>query len=275
MATRTDDTFSTTLLTALGGTVNAGDGCRLSKYATNYANGTLANDLLFFILDSGFKGTFAAAAGAALTLVVDQTSTGYFLDQSNATRVELKSTSSADNIYEIRYRAQNGHTLQIATCDVEILRVISDGTVIVNGDADVANVYAGKGRTHLQETAAAGTFPLTLVTAGGTAVVDIDRDVATVNVEGSSVVTFNSTFVTPGTAVNMRGGTLRLKICGTITLLQGDTGTVDQRELTREITITTSALGPGVTIYRSRKTVAPTVTNNNDYGGGPSIITTP
>lgn len=274
MATRTDDTFSTTLLTALGGTVSAGDGCRLSKYATNYANGTLANDLLFFILDSGFKGTFAAAAGAALTLVVDQTSTGYFLDQSNATRVELKSTSSADNIYEIRYRAQNGHTLQIATCDTEILRVLAEGTVIVNGDADIANVYAAKGRTHLQETAAAGTFPLTLVTAGGTARVDIDRDVATVNVEGSSVVTFNSTFVTPGT-INMRGGTLNLKICGTITALAGDSGTVDQRELCRDITITTSTLGPCVTILRSGATIVPTVTNNNDYAGGPSIITTP
>lgn len=280
MAIRLDDVANTSLLAALGGTVNANDTIRLRKYATTYALGSLTGnpDLAAAYLDGGFAGEFSAQAGggssAVLTLVVNQSGTGVFVDQSNARRVELQSTSSSGVIYEIRYLAANGHVLALGAMDLERLRVLRQGTVIVGGDCDCANVFASAGSIEFRESA----YAITALTAGGNADGDasviLNRDVGTVNVEGRAIVSINSTTVSP-TTINMRGGTLVLGLSGDIGTIQGDSGVIDQRALTSAITISTSALGPGVTVLRSGRTVVPTITTNNDYAGGPRVITVP
>lgn len=280
MAIRLDDIDNTSLLAALGGTVNANDTIRLRKYAKSYTLGSLTGnpDLAAAYLDAGFAGEFSAQAGggssAVLTLVVNQGGTGVFVDQSNARRVELQSTSSSGVIYEVRYLAGNGHVLALGAMDLNNLRVLRPGTVIVGGDCDCNVANASAGSTEFRESA----YALGTLTAGGNeagdAAVILNRDVGTLNVEGRAVVSINSTTVSP-TTVNLRGGMLVLGLCGDITTLQGDSGVIDQRGLTSAITIATSALGPGVTILRSGRTVVPAVTTNNDYGGWPRILVTP
>lgn len=277
MAVRVDDTDNPAITAALGGTVNANDTIRLRKYAKTYTTGAITGnpDLAAAYLDAGFRGSFSAARGgssAPLTLVVNQAGAGVFVDQSNAEAVDLQSTSGAGVIYDIRYKAANGHLLQLGAMDCDKLRVLRPGTVIAASGADVANAYCGAGTTTFDE----GGPALTLLSGGGSgrwgpATINLNRDVTTLNVEGNATVVLNSTTCSPGT-INMRGGTLVMGLQGDVTTLQGDGGVIDQTRLTTPITIGTSALGPNVIILRSAQTVEPTVTTNNDYGGGPTII---
>lgn len=268
MATRVDDVDSTNLLAALGGTVNANDTVRVRKYAKAYVSGVLASDLAAFYLEKGFRGSFSAQDSGGLTLVVNQTNTGVFHDRSNASYVDLASSSGAGVINEIRYLAENSHPLVLGAMDCATLRVNKPGLVRAAAACDINAVLAADGRTVLAENGPA----VVALTAGGKALVELNRDVTTANVEGGSTVFINSTTCTP-TTINMRGGTLALGMCGNIATLQGDSGVIDQRGLTTEITIAATLLGPGIIILRNRSTVVPVVTDSSgDYGGGPTIV---
>lgn len=268
MADRFDDVFSTTLLTALGGTVNANDRVFIRKWSPDYANGTLANDLLRLSLGDGFRGSFAAGRGGGqLVCVVNQSGAGVLEDLSNASLVEVRSTSSSAVIAQVRHMPANGHKGQLGTCRTTDLYV-GGGTYEVLADVDLTNAFLVGGSTTFRKTAGPGTFPLTLVRAAGNAVAIIERDVTTIDVEHGSFVRLTDPDCTPGT-ITMRGGELWPELCGDITTLQGLSGLIDLTKRGTPITIGTQALGPGVTIRLRRGGITPTVTVNADVGGGP------
>lgn len=269
MATRKDDTDNASLLAALGGTVNATDDVIVRNYARRYTTSDLsASDINSLMLGRDFKGAFSAASGGSqLKVVVNNAGAGILTDASSASAVEIISTGPTGVVKEVRYQAANGHPMSVDAMDCDTLYATGAGSVAIGGTCDLATLHALGPNVSMIETA---TYPLTTVycTAGS---VGLMRDLTTLHVMGTGVVTAKSTNVTPGT-VNMKGGRYNMVLCGNHGTLQGEAGEIDQTSLAESITITTSALGPGVTIYRSRKTVAPTVTNNNDYAGGPRIV---
>lgn len=277
MANRTLAATSGVLTADLGGTISAGDSVFIGQYAVAYTDGQLRDttggsttrDLLRVSLGPGFRGALTAANGGQLKTIVNQSSTGYFEDKSNASAVELVSDSSAAVIYDIRYGPPNGHTLSVNTADIDRLFGFENGTVVVQAAADLATAYvsAGAHRFH------ASAYALTALHAGGTAVVTLSRDVANIYAEGSCYITIDNTAVSPSGKVYLRGGTVKWIRGGTCADLECNTsGVADFSELSEPVTISDRHMGPGSTLILSKNGIQPTFSATNDTGGGPRIV---
>ena len=268
MTTRTIASPATNLLTGLGGTVNAADVVYVNKFSVDYVLADLsASDLTSLTLTAGFSGTFKTGLSGQLKLVVNQASTGIFTNQSSSPQIDLVSTSSTGVIYEIRNQPAVGGVLNLSTLKCTNFYQTDRGSVRIAADVDLTNAYIAGGRVEFVEGA---SFTTTLITAGGSAAVTLNRDVTTLNVEGDSEVTINSSYCTP-TTISMRGGTLNVAECGTIAALNGASGVVDFTRVTLPTTVTARACGPGVTILLPKAGLVTFSGTSGDFGGGPAI----
>lgn len=275
MANRTITSTSTTLLTALGGTVSAGDAVYIDQYPTQFVTGDIsANAIISCTLTAGFSGQFAAALGTPLKIDLSSGAPKRLANYSNAARVEVISTSSAGVIDEIIHNPAGGGYMQVNTCVATKVYVLN-GTLDLESLVDLsgATVEVSGGSCRMLKTAAAATYPVLTLTVGGSGQAEILRDVGTLNAEGGGTVRISESQCSP-TTVNMRGGTVVINQCSAIGTLQGASGVIDLRNNKTPFTVTTRALGPGVTILRSANTIDPTYTSTTgDYGGGPVVRT--
>jgi len=267
MANRTLVTKDDSLLTALGGTVNANDDVFLNKWGINFNPADLsASDLKSFTAGSEFDGEFSAAAGAQLTLVVNQTSTGIFTNESRSRRIELVSSSGSGVIYKIVHRPVAGGMLFVNTATANEF-VQQGGQSILESGLTLTTHYQQGGTSIIRY----GSTAITTLTLCMDAILDLYRDITNGYVEGSSTLRLMDTRVVPA-SIALRGGTLKIVECGTIAALTG-CGTLDLTECRYPFTITTRTLEPGSIIIQRRGTNWMTLGSNADRFGGPKIVT--
>lgn len=267
MATKYASVSDPSLATALGGAPSSGDTVYVNKWATDFNAADLsAADLLLFVITAGFSGSFQAANSGQLKLVVNQTNTGVFINQSNSPRIDLVSTSSTGVIYEIRNQPAFGGVLTLSTLKCTNFYQTDRGSVRIANDVDLTNAYIDGGRVEFADGA---SFTTTLITACSGAVT-LNRDVTTLNIEGSAEVTINSTNCSP-TTVNMRGGTLVVGECGGVGTLAGYSGVADFSRASRPVTIAARACGPGVLIRLPKSGLITFTSISGDVGGGPTL----
>lgn len=275
MATRTITSQNTSLITALGGTVNANDSVYINNYAVDYSAADLsATDLARVELTPGYSGRMTAAAGAQLKLVVNQTGSGILVNRSNSPELEIISTSASGVIATIVDEpAFGGAKVTIDICAPTEVFGPGVNTRFFGASCDLSSavVWLSDGRTVFRKTASAATYPVATLNLGGNAVAECHRDATTVNIGGNAVFAAMDSDCSP-TTVNMQGGRFDMGKCSAVGTLQGSSGVVDQRNLTTPITISTMDLPPTVEIWRSRQTVVPTVSTDNSPAGGPKIV---
>lgn len=271
MATFRIVTKDTALLTALAaGAIAAGDSVYIDQYAINHTPADLsATDLFEVNLTEGFSGTFSAAAGAQLKVTANRTSTGTFRNFSNSPRVELISTSGAGVIHTIINAPRSSGVMWLNTATATNL-VHGSGELYVEDGATVTNLYVQGGNAYLRNS----SNVTALVATGNRGTVVVERDITDARIGGGSTVVLNHISVAPAGVVTLNGGTLQVNRCGTVASIAGETGVIDFRPLQTPITVTGTALHPGVTILHtqeSRRLV--TVTTPADLFGGPKIVT--
>lgn len=271
MAIKTVTVVSADINTALGGAPSAADIVILDKYGTQYTTGIIAADLTSLKITKGFLSSMTAANGAALTCVVNQAGAGVFTDESSCPRLEINSTSSAGVIKEMRIGPAVPGLRSINTCDCDVYYQYRPVTTRIESGADMAVATITAGSCNF----VASAYPLTTLHAGGDAEIDLNRDCGTINIEGAASVSVNDTAVTP-TTVEMRGGRFRPSRCGTITNLNGRTGTVDMRDVQTPLIVSNRACGPDVEFLFTQASYAMvTFTSvSGDLGGGPKITIT-
>lgn len=273
MATQTVTNTGTTLSSALSG-LGAGDAVYIDQYSTPYTDGNISTVALISVtLTPGFSGQFAAALGTPLKIDLSSGSPKRLANYSNAARVEVLSTSSAGVIDEVIHNPAGGGFMQVNTCKTTKVYVLN-GSLDIGSEVDLTGAVAevSGGAMRALKISGGGTALPTL-TVGGNGIAELMRDVTTLNVEGGGTAKLSDSTCSP-TTINMRGGTLQVNQCSAIGTLQGASGVIDLRNNKTPFTVTTRALGPGVTILRSPSTIDPTYTSTSgDYGGGPQIRT--
>lgn len=268
MATRTNSVpNATNFTTALGGTVASNDDILVNQYAAVYTAGTNLStyDLLSFHITNGFNGKFEN--NGELTLVVDQTGTGVFKNESNSTVVQIKSTSVTGVIKTVVNAPVNdSQSLRIRSALVTTLYQKS-GTLSLEEDCDCETLNCYGGVTVARKTS--GATPIDTLTVYGGSVM-LSRDIGTGNFEGGSVTIDDATCI-PAT-INVRGATVKIVEGGTVTNFNGYAGVLDLSGLRAPITFSNSVFHPGMTIRRSRKnSIAYTLSSNTDVAGGARI----
>lgn len=272
MATRTITAIDDVLLTALGGTVSNTDTVYVDRGGNNFTSADLtAADLTAFKITAGFSGQFSSANGGQLKLVVNQTSTGVFTNESNSPLIELRSSSSSGVIYEIRNRPASSGTLQVSACKPTIIYHELRGVMKFESDVDLsaATIRTFSGETICRRTAGAATYPLLNgYVYGGT--LTIERDAGTLYARGTGRIRLTYSDCSP-TTINMDGGNVDVIQASAIGTLQGDAGTIDFTNSKTPLTVTTRACGPGVKIRLRRSHNITFSSVSGDYGGGPQI----
>ncbi len=274
MTVRQITAINAALITALGGTVADTDSVYIDKYAIDFNPADLsAYDLTRLELGSGYSGRMTSA-GQALKCVVNQAGAGLLINRSNSPQLEITSSSAAGVIATFVNAPSFNGTVKLDTCKPTVIYQPMPSTQTLGASCDLSHasglVVITKGRCVLEKTLSAATYKATEVTVGGDAVIDCGRDVGIVNCEGGGTFRCTSDHCSP-TTVNMRGGVFVMGPCSGITTLQGNCGVVDQTGVCAPVTIGTMNLAPTVTILRSSRTVAPTVTTDNSPAGGPKI----
>lgn len=271
MANRTIANKNTTLSSALAG-LSAGDDAYINLYSTEFINGDISGTALKSVtLTAGFSGKFVP--GTPLKIDLSSGSPKRLANYSNAANVDVASTSSAGVIDEIIHNPAGGGPMRVNTCVTTKVYVLN-GSLELAAEVDLsAALVEVTGGSMRALTISGGGTALATLTVGGTGIAEMLRDVTTVNVEGGGTAKLSDASCSP-TTVNMRGGTLQVNECSGIGTLQGGSGVIDLRNNKTPFTVTTRALGPGVTILRSPSTIDPTYTSTSgDYGGGPQIRT--
>lgn len=273
MATKTITVIDDVLATALGGAPSAGDSVYVDRTAIDFTSATLANDLLLMVLSAGFSGRFLSSLGGALNITCDRTSTGVFRNESNSPVVELRSTSASGVIYEIRNRPASGGVLQVSSCKPTIVHQHA-GVMRLEADVDLsaATLRVHGGEAIAKKTGGAATYPLLNGYCYNGRFI-IERDVTTLYARGRGLIRLAYSDCSP-TTVNLDGGTVEAMHCSALGTLQGDNGVFDERPCKTPFTVTTRAVGPGVTILRRRNSMVTYSSTSGDYGGGPTIIET-
>ena len=260
------------------GTPADGDTLYVNAHAVDYTSADIsAVDWLKVELTSGFSGRFTAATGAALKLTANRTASGAFINRANAPELEITSTGPTGVIATIiNQPAFGGQKVTYNDCKPTYVYHDRPSTVIFGATCDLsaATMVVTNGRVVLRQTAAAATYPIDILYVSGSGVVECSRDADEVYIQGGGVFAATGTHCSP-TTVNMQGGRFDMGLCTAVTTLQGNSGVVDQRNLTTPITIGTMNLPPTVEIWRSPQTVVPTVTTDNSPSGGPKIVLFP
>lgn len=266
MATRRDDVQSTSVLAALGGTVSNTDDVFFEKSVGDFTSGgnLSAADLTSFQILAGCRAKFAVADGGGLQLVVNQAGAGVFTDESSSPRVDLRSTSATGVIATIICRKPSG-LLRVDECDTETC-IVQSGNAILAGNCDCANLIVDGGKVD----ALNGSYALTTLRQKG-GVCNLARDVASAYLGGGQQ-TWEHEAISPGSVLEMTGGTLIVKRCGTVTQLNGYAGVLDISQLQRPFTITAATLHPGFTIRRKRSQIVMTISSATRIGGGERYV---
>lgn len=238
---------------AIGGAPTAGDTVMVIKGNRDYSAGTDldAYDLARFELTPDFGGRFRGEDGGRLSLVVNQTSTGKFVNNSRSPRIELESSSSAGVIYEIQHApALATGILQVGACDCN-MAYVQDGVFTATDVADIAAAKLTGGKAFFRNSA----FVLATVdNYEGSH--EIGRDITTLNNYGGSM-RFSDTAVVPATC-NILGGMLEILESGTIAALNGFRGVLDISQSRRPVVITAAVLYPSFRIRLRRGQSLPT-----------------
>lgn len=232
---------------ALSGSPANGDTVIINQFSTEFTSLTDISgaDLLLLRLMPGFSGKFDTSA---LTVVVNQTSTGKLINESNSPKIRVKSSSTAGVIYQVQHSPKiGGGAMFIETATVTNL-LVSSGYCSVGSDVTATNVYVIGGECTLVGSANAIT---TLEVRGGFAT--LERDVGTLTAYAGTTV-INNSGVTPTTVNIEQGATVKIKDGGTITTLNGKSGTLDLTELARPLTITNSTFYPTFRILKNSAT---------------------
>lgn len=247
MATLYNTSNNPVFTSALSGAAANGDTVIINQFSTEFTSLTdiSSADLLLFRLMPGFSGKFDTSP---LTVVVNQTSTGKLINESNSPKIVLKSSSSAGVIYQVQHSPKiGGGVMSLQTATVTNL-LVTAGYCSVGSDVTATNVYVLGGECSLVGSANAIT---TLEVRGG--YVTLERDVTTLSAYAGTTV-INNSGVTPTTINIEQGAVVKIKDGGTITTLNGKSGILDLTELARPLTITNSTFYPTLRVLKNSAT---------------------
>jgi hypothetical protein len=237
-----------------GGTPTDGDNLYIGFTSLDYTSGDLtAIDYSQIFLLPQFTGN----PTTALKFVSNRTSTGKLHVLWGGRSLQIESSSVTGVIYSIFHAPVNGGTVNYSNMDCEFFAAKS-GVAVLEATADVENVTA-YGSVKLQIPYANGSYQLTSVIIAGSADVELDRDVVTLTIAGSTVprVLKNVTPTTMNlfTEVDYRGGNIG-------TLVSYPDAVLDLRQLTTPITITDIQNHGDLHIKLKVGQTAPTVSGN-------------
>lgn len=247
MATVYNTSNNPAFTSALSASLSGGDTLILNQFSTPFTSLTDISsvDLLLIRIMAGFSGTFDSSP---LTAVVNQTSTGKVINESNSPKIILKSSSTSGVLYQVQHSPViGGGVMSIQTATVTNLLVTS-GYCTVGSDATATNVYVFGGQCTLTGSSNAVTA---LEVRGGN--VTLERDVTTLSAYGGTVM-INNSGVTPTTVNIEQGAVVKIRDGGTITTLNGKSGTLDLTELSRPLTITNSTFYPQLRLLKNSST---------------------
>jgi hypothetical protein len=247
MATKYNTVEDDNFTTAIGGAPSSGDTVMVIKGNRDYSAGTDldAYDLQRFELTPDFGGRFRNEAGGKLSLVVNQTGTGKFINNSRSPKIELESSSASGVIYEIQHApALASGLLQVGACDCE-MAYVQDGVFIALDGSDIAAAKLAGGKSFFRNSSNA--LPTVDCYDGSH---EIARDITTANIYGGAM-RFSDTAVVPATC-NIQGGVLEVLECGTISALNGFRGVLDISQSRRPLTISAAVLYPNFRIRLRR-----------------------
>lgn len=238
MPTYNNTVRSDSLTTALGATPVSGDVVNLREGSDNYVSGLShpTVDLLALNALSGWTGNIE---GTDLVVQANQAGSGRVRLDWSGRRIRLSSNTTGTFAEISMNPARNGEVILSAAVVTKM--IVAAGVLLASDSANIG--------THQQYGGSAWlAYSTNALTTGRlyAGELRLDRDVTTLDVDGGTARVSNIN-VSP-TTVNLRGGTLRAELCGTISTLNGYSGILDASQLSASLTVSAGELHPGLLI---------------------------
>lgn len=252
---------SNSILTAIGGVAPAGgDTVILQEESDRYTAGlaSITNALALFHAQPPWSGDIRdgdlVLSGGATTVKIESAHRDFRLAAGGGTFTTLENNPFS------------GGVLRLTNAVVTTL-VTSAGTATLSDSVNCTTLHMDGGSVDTTESANA--FTTVNAWAG---VLNLMRDVTTLNVGGTARVTATSDTVSP-TTTNLYGGVYELGVVGSSAgTFNGYAGVLDARNLGRGWTAGGGVLHPSLTIIRPRTGVTFDVSACTVIGRGPTYV---